>query len=401
MAFFMYKVKTEGNETLKGKVEARNKEQAHALLRERNWFVISLTPFQDTGMSMFTSLFDRVKFNDIVNFTRQLATMITAGLPLTEALGILEQQSKPAMQKVVSSILKEIEGGSSLADGMAKQEGTVFSRVYIALVRAGEAAGVLDTILKRLADTLEKQREFRAKTKSALIYPGIVLSAMGVVAFIMMAFVVPKLTSMYTDFGAQLPLPTKILIGVSSIFANFWYVVIGGVILFIYMFRTWKKTPQGARAWDTLLLKIPIMGILQRQIILTEFTRTISLLLSAGISLLTALDIVADAMDNMLYREAVRFTSKDVEKGLSLADAISKYPLFPALLGQMISVGEQTGKLDEVILKISAFYEAESEHAIKNLTTAIEPLIMIILGVGVGFIMIAIIMPIYNLTSQF
>lgn len=401
MAFFVYKVKTDAGDMLKGKVEAQTIEQATQLLRDRNWFIISVQPFQDSEFKSMMQIFDRVKFEDVVNFTRQLATMITAGLPLTEAFGILEQQSKPAMRKVIGLISKEIEGGSSLADAMAKQEGSVFSRVYIALVRAGEAAGVLDTILKRLADTLEKQREFQAKTKSALIYPAIVTVAMIVVAFIMMTFVVPKLTSMYTDFGAALPMPTQILISISNVFVKFWYIIIVGTVGGIYFLRKWKKTEQGARAFDKLFLKLPVAGILIKQVILTEFTRTISLLLSAGISLLTALDIVADAMDNVLYREAVRNVAKDVEKGVSLSDAISKYPLFPVLLGQMISVGEQTGKLDEVVLKISAFYESESEHAIKNLTTAIEPLIMIVLGVGVGFIMIAVIMPIYNLTSQF
>ncbi len=401
MAFFVYKVKTDAGDMLKGKVEAQTVEQATQLLRDRNWFIISVQPFQDSEFKSMMQIFDRVKFEDVVNFTRQLATMITAGLPLTEAFGILEQQSKPAMKKVIGLISKEIEGGSSLADAMAKQQGNVFSRVYIALVRAGEAAGVLDTILKRLADTLEKQREFQAKTKSALIYPAIVTVAMIVVAFIMMTVVVPKLTSMYADFGAALPMPTQILISISNVFVKFWYIIIAGTFGGIIFLRKWKKTDQGARAFDAMFLKLPIAGILIKQVILTEFTRTISLLLSAGISLLTALDIVADAMDNVLYREAVHNIAKDVEKGVSLADAVAKYPLFPVLLGQMISVGEQTGKLDEVVLKISAFYESESEHAIKNLTTAIEPLIMIVLGVGVGFIMIAVIMPIYNLTSQF
>lgn len=401
MAYFLYKVRTDKGEALKGKVEAQSKDQAVALLQERNWFVVSLNELQTSELNVITSMFDRVKFEDIVNFTRQLATMITAGLPLTEALSILQQQSKPALRKVVSLILKEIEGGSSLADAMQKQEGTVFSRVYVALIRAGEAAGVLDTILKRLADNLEKQREFRAKTKSALIYPAIVIIAMMVVGFIMMTVVVPKLTSMYADFGAELPLPTQILISISDLFVKFWYIIILLTIGGVFGIRSWKKTEQGARTFDGLLLKVPVIGVLLRQITLTEFTRTISLLLSAGISLLTALDIVADAMDNVLYREAVRVVAKDVEKGMSLADAIQKNVLFPPLLGQMVSVGEQTGKLDEVVLKISTFYESETEHAVKNLTTAIEPIIMVVLGVGVGFIMIAIIMPIYNLTSQF
>ncbi|MCA9368872.1 type II secretion system F family protein, partial [Candidatus Woesebacteria bacterium] len=276
-----------------------------------------------------------------------------------------------------------------------------FSKVYIQLVRAGEAGGVLDEVLNRLAENMEKQKEFRAKTKGAMIYPIIVTIAMVVVGFIMMIFVIPKLTEMYKDFGAQLPLPTLVLIGISDFMVNFWYIVLGGMAAAFAVFSRWKKTPVGHLQWDSFVLKVPIFGILRQKTILTEFTRTLSLLLGSGISLLQALEIVTDGVENLVYQNALKEATKQVEKGVSLSQSISRYESFPPILQQMISVGEETGKLDDVLFKLSKYFEQEAEQAVKNLTAAMEPLIMVVLGVGVGAMVIAVIMPIYNLTSQF
>ncbi len=399
MLTYSYKARTQKNEAVTGKVEAQSIKDASVILRERGLFVISLTQYKDRSLTNMLQ-FSNISSTDVVNFTRQLSTMITAGLPLTEALGILMVQAKPSMQKVIEAVRRDVEGGSTLAKAIEKHQ-PPFSDVYIALIKAGESAGVLEKVLNRLADTLEKEKEFSAKTKGALVYPAIVLTAMVVVGFIMMVFVVPKMTSMYKDFGAELPGPTKILIGMSNIMSQFWYVfVIGAVGIFLGV-RAYYKTPQGRLKIDELLLKMPVFGDIRAKTTLVELTRTLSLLVSAGISLLLALEIATDAVENMVFKQALQKIYKEVEKGQTLASSVAHRQEFPVLMSQMISVGEETGKMDEVLLKLSSYFESESEHAVKGLTTALEPLIMIVLGLGVGFLIIAIIMPIYNLTNQF
>jgi len=395
---FKYKAKNNYGEIVNGKVEAQEQHQAYTILRERGLFVIAVAQSQD-GISLDIPFLNGIKSDDIVGFTRQLSTMITAGLSLLDALAILERQSKPVMKKMIGDLMREIEGGNSFAQSLEKHK--EFGRIYYNLVKAGETAGVLSEILQRLADNLEKQKEFRGKVKGALIYPAIVMIGMLIVATVMMIFVVPQLSEMYKDFGADLPFMTQILITTSQLMSTYWYILFGGIGGGLFALISWKKTPNGARAIDGFLLKIPIFGKLQQKIILTEFARTLSLLLGAGISLLEALAIVAEAMENVVYRESIQEAYSNVEKGSSLALAVERYDSFPPILSQMISVGEETGQLDEVLLKLSKYFESESEQSVKGLTTALEPIIMIVLGLGVGFLVIAIVMPIYSLTSQF
>ncbi len=400
MAIFKYVAKNEYSETIKGKVEAKNKSQAAAALISRNLLVIEIKQLGEQSFSQIKSMIFGIKQTDLVNFTRQLATMISAGLPLATALSILTDQSKPEMSALVTKILKEIEGGSTFAQALEKQKGA-FSRVYIQLVRAGEVGGVLDDVLERLAVTMEKQKDFRAKTKGAMIYPVIVLLAMFGVGAIMMIFVIPKLTEMYKDFGTELPITTKLLIWTSEFMVSFWWLgllMIGGLLVGLHY---WQKTKKGEEAIDQLLLKVPIVGVLRTKIVLTEFSRTLALLMSAGVSLLEALDVVAQALNSVTYRNILLAVKNQVEKGTALSQAFSHYEDVPSILPQMIAVGEETGKMDEILFKLSEYYEKESEYAVKNLTTAIEPIIMIILAIGVGLMVISIIMPIYSLTSQF
>ncbi len=400
MPIFKYLVKNKQGENIKGKVEAVSRAQAVSTLIGRDLFVIDVSPLnQSTGL--FSKLSNnKVKFEELVNFTRQLATMINAGLPLATALSILEEQSKTEMAKLTGNLLKDVEGGLSFSTALDKYREN-FSRIYVQLVRAGEMGGVLDEVLNRLAITMEKEKDFRAKTKGAMVYPIIIVLAMIAVAIVMMVAVVPKLTTMYQDFGAELPVATKVLMNISGFFVKFWWVVVFILGIIGLAIRGFKKTPQGDLTINTLILKLPIIGVLQQKIVLTDFTRTLSLLLGAGVSLLEALDVVASAIGSAVYRNQLKEVNKQVEKGVTLSDAIAHYENFPAILFQMIAVGEETGKLDEILGKISEYFEKESEYAIKNLTTAIEPMIMILLGLGVGFIVIAIIMPIYSLTSQF
>ena len=283
---------------------------------------------------------------------------------------------------------------------MEKTQGT-FSTVYVALVKAGESAGVLDQIMKKMADTLDKQREFQNKTRGALIYPTIVFIGMITVAFIMMIFVVPKLTQMYQDFGAELPLPTKILIGVSNFMVNYWYLFFGMLAASFLIFRRWSKTPVGSLLLEQVVFKIPIWGPLKKDIVLAEFSRTMGLLSTAAIPILDGLRIVAETLGSQIYADGIIRAAVRVEKGSTLAEAIAAASDFPPILSQMIDVGEQTGKVDEILSKLADFYESQSELKVKALTTAIEPIIMVIMGIGVGFLVMAVIMPIYQLTNQF
>lgn len=400
MPFFKYTAKNKFGETVAGKVESRTIEQAASLLSSRGLLIIKLNPLIEDSFAFIKKMFGGVNFDDVVNFTRQLATMITAGLPLAGALSILVRDGKPEVTQMMAVILQDVEGGNSFADSLSKHKKT-FSRLYIQLVHAGETGGVLDTVLERLADNMEKEKEFKAKTKGALIYPVIVIIAMFAVGIIMMIFVIPKLTEMYKDFGAELPFATRILIGISDAMVKFWWIFGAAIAGLIFAFKQYYKTEIGRYKIDEFKLKIPIFGELQKKIILTEFSRTLSLLLGSGITLLEAISIVTDSVENIVYRSALEDVSKQVEKGSSLSGALSNYESFPTILHQMMSVGEETGKLDDVLKKLSVYFEQESEHAIKNMTTAIEPMIMIVLGLGVGAMVIAIIMPIYNLTSQF
>jgi len=400
MKSFNYRVRDQKGSESSGVMEATDEKQVVSVLRGKSLIITSLTEANQLNLDAIFGRFSKPKLDDITNFTRQLATMVGAGLPLINALRILKMQSSPALKTVIDKVLTDVEGGTTLADAL-QASGGGFSTVYIAMVKAGESAGVLDQVLKKLADALDKQREFKSKTKGAMIYPMIVSIGMVAIGAIMMVFVVPKLTAMYKDFGAELPTPTKILMGISDFAVRFWYgvVIVGG--LAAVLISNWAKTEVGSLVVEQLTFKIPIWGKLRKDIILTEFARTVSVLLGAGIPILDTLQIVSETLGSKVYGADVRQAAVMVEKGISLAEAIQTLEVFPPILGQMISVGEETGKLDEILAKLATFYEGESETKIKALTTAIEPLIMIVMGIGVGFLVIAVIMPIYNLTSQF
>jgi type IV pilus assembly protein PilC len=326
--------------------------------------------------------------------------MVNAGLPLTEAILILRNQSKGRMQTIIAEILSDVEEGHPLSASMGKHT-KVFSRTYIALIKSGEVGGVLDQVLIRLADTLESQQEFRGKVKSAMIYPVIIVVAMVGVVSIMMVFVVPKLSELYDQFNAELPITTKLLIAVSTFMSKFWPFIIIGIIFLIYLFRLYRSTKAGRRKIDDLMLKIPLIGDLQKEIILADLTRTLSLMVGSGVSILESLNISAEVVGNTIMSEALIDISSLVEKGFPVAFSFAKHSdSFPPLLSQMISVGEETGRMDEVLAKVSHVFETESDEKLKAITAAIEPIILVVLGVGVAFLVISIIMPIYNLTTQ-
>lgn len=400
MKKFTYKAKDRQGQVAVGEVEAGTIELAARLVRARGLVVISLNIKSESLFSLIERLRTKVTNSDISTFTRQFATMINAGLPITEALNILRSQSKSALMPVVNAVLTDIEGGSSLSDSLARHP-KVFSRAYIALVKSGEAGGVLDSVLVRLADNLEKEQEFKGKVVGAMVYPIIIIIGMIVVSFIMMIFVIPKLLSLFKEFNAKLPFATQMLIYISDFFVKAWpllILLIGGGY---WGFTLYQKTPRGRRKIDELKFKIPIAGDLIKEVILTELTRTLSLMVGAGVSIIEALNITSEVVDNAVISEALDDAAKMIERGFPIAYSFAKHPeAFPYLLSQMVAVGEETGKMDEVLSKVSRIFEIESDQKVKALTTAIEPIVMIVLGLGVGFLVIAIILPIYNLTSS-
>ena len=400
MKKFVYKIFDERGVMTNGVVEANSLAQAATVLKHRKVLIAKLTESTTRSIDDLLSRLRKPGLDEVSNFTRQLSTMIASGLPLIEALRILREQAKARMSVIIDAILTEVEGGSSLGSALEKNS-QIFSNVYVALVKAGETAGVLDSVMSKMADTLDKQRDFRAKTKGALVYPVIVLIGMVVVATIMMIFVVPKMTDMYKDFGAKLPAPTRILIGMSNLMVNYWYILFGMLLAGFIFFRRWLKTPTGAIILEQLVFKIPIWGNLKKDTILSEFARTMGLLSTAAIPILDSLRIVADTLDSQIFGDEVRRAAMRVEKGTTLSEAITTQANFPPILGQMLAVGEQTGKVDEILNKLADFYESQTELKVKALTTAIEPIIMVFMGLGVGFLVVAIIMPIYSLTSQF
>lgn len=384
-----------------GVIDAEGTKSVAAVLKERKLTPINIVPIQawmDIGVSF--SKLRKVGSVEVSNFTRQLATMITAGLPITDGLNLLKLQSSPMFSPIVGAILDDVQGGVSLSEALSKHP-QVFSKVYIALVKAGESAGVLETILQRLADSLEKSREFGAKVKGAMVYPIIIIIGMIVVIAIMMVVVIPKLTDLYKDFGAELPFATKVIVALSNFSTHYWWLTIILIVGAVYGARYLINRPDGRKKWDAAKFKIPILGQLLQQVMLTEMTRTLSLLVGAGVSVVEALNIVAGALGNTVVEAEVHNIAKKVEQGFPLSISFSESPVFPPMLGQMVAVGEETGKMDEVLAKLSGFYETESDHQVKALTTAIEPLIIVLLGGGVGFLMFAVIMPIYTLTSKF
>lgn len=401
MPFYSYKAFTSDGKETRGIVEGPSEDQAARLLREKQMVVVSLSKTGDSPFSGTLAKFQKVGFSDIVNFTRQLSTMITAGLSLPQSLSILrEQTTNPEFSKILQDIEHQIVGGGTLADALSKYP-SYFSSIYVSLIRAGESSGLMDKVLTRLAETMESQREFRSKVQGAMIYPAIIVVGMIIVSGVMMVVVVPKLTELYKDFGITLPMTTQILISVSNFVIRFWWLMILGTVGISVGVGKWKKTPQGERIIDTYMLKIPIFGNLQKKVILVEFTRTLSMLLSAGIHILDALRILKNSLGNVLYRNAIEDIANKVEKGFTLGDTFQAHKEFPAIVSQMMKVGEETGKIDDTLFKLSVYFQSETENLVKGLTTAIEPVIMIFLGVGVGFIVISVITPIYNLTAQF
>ncbi|OGK12026.1 hypothetical protein A2954_00180 [Candidatus Roizmanbacteria bacterium RIFCSPLOWO2_01_FULL_37_12] len=395
---FKYKAIKSGK-LIVDKIQADSEEGVMRYLKTNNFFPVSVRR-ADVTLIPFFEFFRRVNFNDIVDFTRQLAIMLEAGLTLIDALEILKKQTtKPALLTLLDSLDKEIKSGKNFSTALSLYP-QIFSSLYISLIKSGEATGKLSEILHKLSENLEKVRIFRGKLRGVLIYPSFIIVGMIIVAFIMMTFVVPKLLDLYKDFGASLPLSTKILLFISTFLTKFWPVVIFLAATSYLIISRYLRTPIGKYQFDSFFLKLPAIGNVVRMAALVDSTRTLSILTSSGVPLLETLNIVVETSTNVIFKSAFEKIKKQVEKGISLGMAMKQAEIFPPILVQMTIIGEQTGHLDDTLIRVSRYFESDSEMAIKAMTVLIEPSILVMLGLGVGFLVFAIITPIYTLTTS-
>lgn len=384
----------------KGTIETSDTHQVARILSKKGLVVISVREQAQKRDSVVGRFLNKVSFSDVVISTRQLSTMIESGLVLSESLDILsEQQKNPYFKSVLAEISRDIKGGLDLASSFRKHP-DVFPSLYSSLIRAGEQAGKLDLVLGQMATSLEKDREFRARVRGAMIYPIVVVTMMGAVISLMMIFVIPRLTQLYSQSSIELPLPTKILIFFSDLFVNYWYLMIVGLIVTVVVFNRWLKTAGGKFAFDSFLLKFPVVNKIIVGSTLTNFTRTFGLLTTAGVPLLDSLNIVTDVIGNSVYKKAFHDTFKGVERGLSFSSQLDSVGVFPKIVSQMYRVGEETGKVDKVSFKMAEYFESETDNLVKNITVIIEPVVLVVLGIGVGFLVLSIILPIYKLTTS-
>ena len=395
-----YRAVGKDGKVLHGTIEAKDVREAVSYLRSKQLTPVDVTPQKNNlELAKLLSFGKKTSSSDLVFFTRQLSSMITSGLTLMQALNILRQQTKnEAMAKIIEQIVTEIEDGNSFSTALAKHP-DVFSSIYVSLIKAAETSGVLDKVLLRLAETLEKQEKLKSTIKGALMYPIIVVIGMVAVMMVMMIVVIPQLSVLFESMNVELPLTTQIVIGMSKFMVNFWPLIIVFVILFMFIFKQWNKSESGKLIIDSLSLKLPVFGTIINQTILAELCRTLGLLIGTGNLVVDSLNQSANVAGNIVYKNAVLNVAKRVEKGISIGDSMSAYPLFPPLLVQLVKIGEQTGKLDDAFTRSSDYFEGEVDQLVKTMTTAMEPIIMVFLGLGVGFLIISIIMPIYSITS--
>lgn len=395
-----YKATTQQGKIQQGIIEAKDVKDAVVYLRSHGLFPIRVeVQRNDAFIEKILGFFNRVTTGDVIFFTRQLSSMLQSGLTLMDSLRVLEEQTQnPNLKQLIHDITLDVEGGTPFSAALAKYP-DIFSNTYISLMKAAESSGLLDKILLRLADDLEKQAKLKATIKSALLYPCIVLIGMVIVMTIMMLFVIPQLATVYEGLGVELPLPTRIVIGISDAFVAFWPFFFGFIGLGVFLFRRWYKQDSGKLIIDDFVLRLPIFGNLIKETILAESTRTLSLLIGSGSLVVASFFQVADIAGNVLYKNAFIDVAKRVEKGVTIGDSMASYTLFPPILVQMVKIGEKSGKLDESLFRVSEYFEREVDQRVKTLTTAMDPIIIGILGVGVAFLIISIISPIYNLTS--
>jgi type IV pilus assembly protein PilC len=399
-ATFAYKVRDQTGQVIEGSLEADDQNLVVGKLRQMGYTPIAIEQRTSNSLKVDVKIPGfgaKVKLKDVAVFSRQFATMINSGLSLIRTLAILSDQTEnEELSRIAASVRLDVERGASLSAALSRHP-KVFNHLYIAMVKSGEAGGVLDSVLLRLADTIEKQVELRRKVKSAMTYPVVVLVICSVIATAMLLLIVPQFKAIYADLGGTLPLPTRLLISVSDLLKKFFpiFIIFGGIGF--YFFRRWIRSPQGKPKWDAFKLRVPVFGALTRKAALARFSRTLAALTRSGVSILEALDIVAETSGNEIVANAVRDTQGAVKRGDTLARPLEQHEVFPPMVVQMIAVGEETGALDEMLDKIADFYDQEVTATVDALTSLIEPMLICLMGVIVGGMIISLYMPMFNI----
>lgn len=400
MAIYKYRVKDQQGKTLSGVVEAPTESEAVEILRDRGFFVLSLAATRLRHPRGLNMNIGRVKYKDLVIFSRQLSVMISATVPIVQALRIVgKQTANPVFGDKIVEIANDVDGGMKLSEALGKHD-KIFSYFFISMVRSGETSGKLDEILEYLADQMEKDYDLINNLKSSMIYPIFVICGMIGVGFLMMVFVIPKMTQMLKDAGAELPLLTRWLINISGFMAAYWIYIIIFFVALAFVFRIWTRSKGGKLVMDIVKVKTPVFGSLFRRIYVVRFTRSFATLIKGGVPIARALRVTAEVVDNKAYQELILDTVREVEGGNSVASLFSESDLMPKMLSQMMIIGEQTGKLDVVLDRLSNFYTREVDNAVRGLTSLIEPMILVIMGVGVGGMVAAVMMPMFKLAQS-
>ncbi len=393
MPVFVWEGKLADGTLKKGEVDAESKASVNTILRRQR-----ITPTKVKSKPKNIVLFkQKVKTKEIVIFVRQFATMINAGLPLVQCLEILgTQQGNAEFKRIITTIRQDVEGGSTFADALKKHP-QVFDELFVNLVAAGELGGVLDIILNRLALHMEKSEAIKGKVKSAMVYPIIVICVAVVVVAILMIFVIPTFSEMFLSFGGVLPAPTQIVISMSNFFRGYWWVMLIIIIAATAGFRYALKVPKIRYQIDKIFLKLPLFGPLLRKVAVAKFSRTLSTMISSGVPIMDGLEITSKSSGNMVIEEGIRNVRQAISEGKPMADPLEATGLFPGMVVQMVSVGEATGALDNMLAKIADFYDEEVDAAVEALTASLEPMLMVFLGGTIGFLVVAMYLPIFKM----
>lgn len=397
MPTFVYSARTLSGELQSGEVELASRDDVIGMLRRQRMIPVRVE--QKRGEIKLSFGGGSVSTHDVVIFTRQFATMINSGLPLVQSLDILAKQSEnKALRKVIEETLYDVESGQTLADAMRKHP-KVFPDLYTNMVAAGEAGGILDTILLRLASFLEKNDALRRKVKGAMIYPTVIFSVMIVAVAVLLIYVIPTFQNMFESAGVPLPGPTRFVIYLSGLLQAYWWGILGGIIAAAVIIRQYYRTSQGQLAIDRLMLNVPVLGDLLRKTAVSRFTRTLGTLISSGVSILEGLEITAKTAGNRVIHDAVMESRSSIAGGETISEPLKKSGVFPPMVVQMINVGEQTGGLDEMLTKIADFYDEEVDAAVEALLSAMEPIMIVCLGGIVGGMIVSMYLPIFDMIN--
>ncbi len=403
---FLYTAQDKSGNKITGTIEAASAAQASLSLSKRELKPINITQSKDGSLLDKLPLgkkHKKVKLKDLVVFTRQLATMIDAGVPLVRSLATLQAQTENAnFQRHISEITKEVEGGTSFADALEKHS-AVFSPIYVNMVRAGEAGGILDEILKKLAYQQEKDSKIRGKFKSAMTYPIILLTITFSVFMVLMVFAMPRIGKIIKDLAgdnAKLPKLTTTMLSISDFLVHKWFIIIGTLVIGGFFLKRYIKTPNGRRKKDQLLFKIPVLKLIITKVAIARFARIFASLMAAGVTVVDSIQITAKAIGNAVIEDELNEAAKAVTNGQQFSIPLANSKVFPPIVAQMMAIGEETGKTDEILVKVADFYEEEVDNAVESLSSILEPIMIVIMGSVVGLIAVAVIGPISNLSSQ-